>query len=392
MVAGPARRLSEKSIPDRSTSGPVIFLSVGEPSGDLHGAAVARALKTRIAGVRLIGLGGPGMAAEGVELLADLHELAVMGFVEVLSRLPFFLRLRRMVFGALERERVDLVIPVDYPGFNLRLARHARRVGIPVLYYIAPQVWAWHASRAADLARDADRIAVILPFEEDFLRAHGANVEFVGHPLLDRPAPDGDREGWVKDLGLLPENRVLALFPGSRAQEIERHLGIFSAASELVQKRNPEVRVVVGGATAIPDKAYAASPYPVSRAPDLLLRHATAALVKSGTTTLEAALAEVPFVVAYRMNRLTYQLARRVVRVPHIALANLVAGRRVVPELVQDEVTADAMARALEPLLDESDPERRAVVSGLREVRSALKRGGAGPRVADIAAELLEIA
>jgi lipid-A-disaccharide synthase len=367
----------------------VVFLSVGEPSGDLHGAALARALKARLPGVRLLGLGGPKMAEEGVELLADLQDLAVMGFVEVLSRLPFFIRLRRTVFEALERERVELVIPVDYPGFNLRLARRARQRGIPVLYYIAPQVWAWHASRAKDLARDTDRIAVILPFEEDFLREQGGNAEFVGHPLLDRPTPNGDRAEWSATLGMDPDQRVLALFPGSRLQEVQRHLEVFSEAGSLVRQRNPAVRVVIGGADAIPAEAYAASPFPVSRAPAELLRYSTAAIVKSGTTTLEAALAELPFVVAYRMNRLTFQMAKRVVRVPHIALANLVAGRRVVPELVQDEASPTALADAVEPLLDPESSQRQEMIAGLREVRTALRRGGAGERVAELAAELL---
>ncbi|MEX2584330.1 MAG: lipid-A-disaccharide synthase, partial [Gemmatimonadota bacterium] len=346
--------------------------------------------KARIPGVRMIGLGGSGMAAEGVELLADVKDLAVMGFVEVLPRLPYFLRLRRTVFSALERERVDLVIPIDYPGFNLRLARHARASGIPVLYYIAPQVWAWHASRARDLARDADRIAVILPFEEEFLRANGANAEFVGHPLLDTRRSDADRESWAKGLGLPGEAAVLAIFPGSRRQEVDRHLPIFVQAWRLIEARNPNVRPVIGGASQIPDEAYAGSDLPVSRDPASLLRFATAALVKSGTTTLEAALAETPFVVAYRMNPLTYQLAKRVVRVPHIALANLVVDRRIVPELIQDAATPEALADALEPLLEEGNAQRREMLEGLRSVRSALGRGGAGERVAEIASELLQ--
>jgi len=329
------------------------------------------------------------MAAEGVQLLAGLEDLAVMGFAEVLSRLPFFLRLRRRVFDALERERVDLVIPIDYPGFNLRLARRARSAGIRVLYYIAPQVWAWHASRARDLARDADRIAVILPFEEEFLRQNGASAEFVGHPLLDRPREEEDRDRWFEAEGLNPGAPLLALFPGSRRQEVDRHLPVFSAAAEILEQRVPGLRVRIGVGSGISLEAYASSRHRLSHRPAELLRHATAALVKSGTTTLEAALAETPFVVAYRMNPLSYQVARRVVRVPHIALANLVAGRRVVPELVQEAATPESLAAAVEPLLDPCSSTRREMVEGLREVRSALRRGGAGERVAEIAAELL---
>ncbi len=331
------------------------------------------------------------MEAEGVELLAGVDDLAVMGFVEVLSHLPFFLRLRRTVFDALEERGVDLVIPVDYPGFNLRLARHARGRGIPVLYYIAPQVWAWHASRARDLARDTDRVAVILPFEEEFLRQEGAAAEFVGHPLLDAPVSATDRTSWMRKEGLDPERPLLALLPGSREQEVERHLTVFAAAADRVRVARPEVQVRIGAATGIPAKAYAGAVHRVTTEPGSLLRHASAAIVKSGTTTLEAALAETPFVVAYRMNALSFQIAKRVVRVPHIALANLVAGRRVVPELVQSEVTADRLADAVMPLLDEGSAEREAMVAGLSEVRGALRKGGAGERVAEMAAELLGV-
>jgi lipid-A-disaccharide synthase len=170
-------------------AGPRIFLSAGEPSGDLHGARVAEALHRRWPDAELFGLGGDGMAAAGVQLLAHVDQLAVMGFVEVLRHLPYFVELMKTVKRAIADRRPDLVIPIDYPGFNLRLARHAREQGTPVLYYIAPQVWAWHRSRMKQLARNTDRLAVILPFEEELFREAGANATFVGHPLLDQPPP-----------------------------------------------------------------------------------------------------------------------------------------------------------------------------------------------------------
>lgn len=329
------------------------------------------------------------MAAEGVELLADLSDLAVMGFAEVARHLPFFLRLRTRVFRALEHERVDMVLPIDYPGFNLRLAARARELRIPVLYYIAPQVWAWHASRVRKLIRDTDAVAVVLPFEEAYLRGAGVDAHFVGHPLLDAPTPSEDRDGWFAGHGLDPERPLLALFPGSRAQEVERHLELFSRTADLVLRRRPEVQPVIGAAADLDPRVYDSAPWPCVSAASGLLRHASAALVKSGTTTLEAALAGTPFVVAYRMNPLSFAIAQRLVRVPHIALANLVAEERVAPEFVQGEATPPRLADALLPLLDPASPRRRTMVEELAGVRARLGGGGAAERVTELAASLL---
>lgn len=368
---------------------PTIFISAGEESGDLHGAALARALRERFPDARLIGLGGARMQAEGVQTLAGLDELAVMGFVEVLKHLPFFVGLRKRVFAALAAERVDLVIPIDYPGFNLRLARHAKASGIPVLYYIAPQVWAWHKSRVRDLARDADEVAVVLPFEEDFLRRGGVNARFVGHPLLDRAAPDLPRDAWARAKGLDPHRPILALFPGSRAQEVRRHLELFQSAADRIVARRPDAQPVVGVPRGIDRGLYAGVRYPLVESAGGLLAYATAAIAKSGTTTLEAGLALTPLVVVYRMNAASYALARRVVKVPHIALANLIAEERVAPEFVQDAATPEALADAVLPLLDAESDARRKMVAGLARVRERLGGPGASRRVAELAGELL---
>lgn len=369
---------------------PTIFLSAGEESGDLHGAALARALRERWPDARLIGLGGQRMADAGVELMAGLQELAVMGLVEVLKHLPFFLDLRKRVFAALERERVDLVVPIDYPGFNLRLARHAHGRGIPVLYYIAPQVWAWHKSRVRDLARDADAVAVVLPFEEAFLRKHGVNAPFVGHPLLDRDPPAETAAAWAAANGLDPARPVLALFPGSRAQEVGRHLALFSETARRVVSLRPDVQPVIGVPGGIDRAVYGQADWPMLPSAGGLLHHATAALVKSGTTTLEAALAGTPFAVVYRMNPLSYAMAKRLVKVPHIALANLIAEARVAPEFVQDAATPETLSATLLPLLDLDSPERRAMLDGLAGIRAKLGGTGASRRVTEIAATLLE--
>ncbi|MBW3554639.1 MAG: lipid-A-disaccharide synthase [Gemmatimonadetes bacterium] len=372
-------------------SRPTIFLSAGEPSGDVHGAALARALRRRWPGARLLGLAGPRMQAEGVEAIVPFERLAVMGFAEVLRHLPFFVRLLRRSARVLEDEGVDLVVPIDYPGFNLRLARSASDREIPVLYYIAPQVWAWHRSRAGKLAALADRLAVILPFEEAVFREHQADVHFVGHPLAFRAETVEEREPFCRGLDLDPARRILALFPGSRRQEVDRHLDLFVETARRVVEARWHLQPVVARSPDVEEAAYAASPFPMTTDARALQAHAHVALVKSGTTTLETALAGVPMVIAYRTHPATYWLARRLVEVEHVGLANLVAGRRIAPELLQEDATPAALASVLLPLVDEG-PARAAALAGVREVQEALRPEGtatASERVADLAAELI---
>lgn len=372
---------------------PRILLSAGEPSGDLHGAAVARSLRSHWPDAELYGLGGPLMAEAGVRLLAPFDDLAVMGLAEVASRLPLFVRLLSQLREELATHPPDLVLPIDYPGFNLRLARSAKRRGVRVLYYIAPQVWAWHRARAKKLARYTDRMAVILPFESSLFREAGADVSFVGHPLLDIEPARRARDEFMGGLGLDAGRPILALFPGSRAQEVERHLVRFSDAARTLEQRRPDVQPVIAAEPSLPERLYSASTFPRTRDGWGLLHHATAALVKSGTTTLQAALSGTPMVIAYRMHPVTFAVARRLVRVDHIGLANLVAGERVVPELLQDEATAEALAAALDPMFDVGGSVRGRVEEGLARVRGALSagdRGSAADRVASLAVELVD--
>jgi lipid-A-disaccharide synthase len=365
-----------------------VFVSAGEPSGDAHAAAFVRELREQVPGVRVQGFGGPKMAAEGVELMERMERLTVIGFVEVLKKVPAHWKLLKAIERRLEQGDVKLVVLVDYPGFHLRVAAAARRHGVPVLYYIAPQLWAWHESRVKQMARNVAHLAVILPFEEKFFADRGVPTTFVGHPLLDRPQIEGDRAAVKTRLGLDGARPVLGLFPGSRKQETARLWPLFRDAAGLVRREHPDVQVLVAAAAGshYPDAGDVAI---IADRPAECFAAADAALSKSGTTTLEAALAGAPQVVAYRMNGLSYQLARRLVRVPHIGMVNLVAERPVAPELIQGEVTPARLAAAVLPLLYDGSRERAAQLEGIAEVRRRLGGPGAARRAAEIARKLL---
>ena len=373
-----------------SATRPRILISAGEPSGDLHGALLVRELKRRWPDCEIYGFGGDRMQREGVALWAHADEMAIMGFVEVARHLPFFLRLLRRTRQALRDEPPDLVIPIDYPGFNLRLARYARQRHVPVLYYIAPQVWAWHRSRMRELAKNADHIAVVLPFEEELFREAGAQVTFVGHPLLDSPRTNRTREEFCATYGLDAERPILALLPGSRQQEVRSHARLFSDAAGLVRGKLPEVQPVIAQAAGIGDAAFEDCPWPRVPHAAELLEFAHVALTKSGTSTLQCALSLTPMVIAYRMNPLTYRIARRVVDVEHIGLVNLIAGERVAAEYVQDEATPAALAAAVAEI-SRAGPARERTLEALQSVRSRLAGDarGAAVHVADIVADLL---
>ena len=365
-----------------------ILFVAGEASGDLHAAGVAAELRARNAPYRLIGIGGDAMRDAGVELIEHVEQLAVMGFVEVLRHVPKHWALLRNLRRRIRSGRTALLVLIDYPGFNMKLAAEAKAAGVPVLYYITPQVWAWGAGRLAELARTVTRAAVILPFEEKLLGEHGVATTFVGHPLLDRLERLPGRAEARQQLGLPNDATVLALFPGSRAQEIARHLDAFVATARELERRRPGLRVVVSAAPHVRLNE-GACPYPIVRSASFtVLRAADAAMCKSGTTTLEAAVAGCPLVVAYRTNAVTYAAARRLVKIPHIGLVNVVAGHEVAREFVQNALQPSAVADALEPLLDSTSAKRVHMVEELARVRDSLGTAGAAGRVATMALEL----
>jgi lipid-A-disaccharide synthase len=364
-----------------------VLILAGEASGDLHGAALAEQLHRLRPDLALAGTGGARMRAAGVTMLEE-HE-GVVGFVEVIRHIPSHYRLLKRLTARLQSGTVSLVILIDYPGFNMRVAAAARAAGVPVLYYITPQVWAWKAGRMKTMARDITKAAVILPFEEQLLRDNGIDATFVGHPLLDRAVGIADKREARRRIGLPEDGEVLALFPGSRAQEILRHLDDFLAVARELERRRPGLHVVVSVAPTVQLDA-SRIPYPMVRSASFdVLRAADVALCKSGTTTLEAAVAGTPCAIVYRTSAISYAIAKWFVKIPNIGLLNIVAGRRVAREFVQDEFLPVPVADALSPLFDANSVERLAMIAGLDDVRHRLGNAGASAHVAQMASAMV---
>jgi len=368
---------------------PRIFVSAGEPSGDLHGAGVIQALRARHPDAVIEALGGPRMAAAGAVIRYPMEGLAAFGLVEVVTKLGAHVRLLRALRSEFRAGRYDLVILIDYPGFHVRVAEAAREAGTKVLYYIAPQLWAWRPGRARRFASAVDRLAVVLPFEQRFFGGLGLRSEYVGHPLVDRGALPS-RAAARAQLGIAPESRVLGMFPGSRSQEIRRLWVPFRNAALRLRGEGRCDRVIVAGT---PGGQYSdPGPIEILRGdPTPVFAAADAALAKSGTTTLEAALADVPMVVAYKVHPLTWLMFQRLRTVEWVSLVNLVAERPVVPELLQHRAEAGPLAEALRPLLDPRDPRTLAQREGLALVRQRLGAPGATTRVVALADELLGV-
>lgn len=371
-----------------------IFLAAGEASGDEQAALLARALAARMPELEIWGLGSDRMEAAGVRLVARSEELAVVGIFEVASRLPRIVSALETVRAALGDLRPDLFVPVDFPDFNFRLLPRAFRLGVPIVYYISPQLWAWRPGRVRILRRYLRRMIAIFPFEADFYRKAGVPVSWVGHPFVDRIAAAGAPREERARLGLSADGPVVALLPGSRGSEIARLAPVFQAARREVdraraERGRPPVRWLAGRAPGLRPEDLRLDGVDARFNGLEALRAADLAVSASGTATLEAALLGRPVIVAYRVHPVTWQIARRCVRVPHVAMANLLAGRRVVPEYLQDAATPAALAAEVERLL-ESEPARAAIRSGLAEARAALGPPGAADRAAQILLQEIE--
>jgi len=387
-----------------------IFISAGEASGEHYGALLADALQRRLTAARqtasFFGMGGQRMAEAGVECVVRSEDMAVMGLTEIVRHLPRIYREYRRLKQAIRERRPSVAVLIDFPEIHFRLARELHRLGIPVVYFVSPQLWAWKKKRIRLVRKYIDRMLVIFPFEEPFYQERGVPAEFVGHPLAELPLPAVSRAQFAAENGLDPAKTWIGLLPGSRPKEIRDHL--------------PEMLRAARGLADSAEQATAGFEFVVPLAPTLsaaqreevrrlaeahgsglalrlggdaraTLLHARASVVASGTATVEAALIGNPFVVVYHVSSLTFAIAKRVVTVPHVAMANLMAGKQIVPELIQSEFTAENIVREVERLLPDG-PQRQSMMDELARMRGLLKRrpaGGAIDRVAEVAMEML---
>ncbi|MCB2206559.1 lipid-A-disaccharide synthase [bacterium] len=374
-----------------SPRAPVIMLVAGEASGDLYGARLIREFRSEHPDAVFFGIGGDHMQEEGMELLYHIRDTAIMGFVEVLKHYPFLKEMFRTCQEAYAERKADAAVLIDYPGFNLRLAEKIKEMQGKVLYYISPQVWAWGKNRARKMKALVDHLAVVFPFEEQIFRDEGIPTTFVGHPLLEI-LEHTDRDSFLEEWDLPKDKPLLALLPGSRKQEIQRLLPeMLDAADRIQQKTGCAVAV---GAARQPDEMYMQwmDAYPDFRllrdATHALMQHSYAAIVASGTATVETAYYETPMVIVYKASTLNYQIGRHLVNVKDIGMANILAGKRIVPELLQSSANAEYIAYYTLHYFNDSEQYEK-TRQELRGVREKMGSPGASQRVSSLLAALV---
>jgi lipid-A-disaccharide synthase len=377
------------------TTAPSIFLSAGEASGEHYGALLLSELKSRCPGATFFGMGGERMEALGCERVVRSEDVAVMGITEVIRHLPRIYREYRRLKASIRERRPDVAVLIDFPDIHLKLAEEFHRLGIPVIFFVSPQLWAWKKGRIKKVQRYVDRMLVIFPFEEPFYRERGVNATYVGHPLADLALPEISRKEFAEENGLDTANRWIGLLPGSRIKEIRLNLPEMVRAARLLFERDSRTEFLLPLApmltmaqahivTGLLTEFAEGLPVRMVRDARAALFHARGSIVASGTATVEAALIGNPFVVVYRVSPVTYAIAKRVVTVPHVAMVNLVADKRLVPELIQDDFQAARIVQELEPLLAEGIP-RAEMMAGLAAIGTKL-RGGRGSKETAIAA------
>ncbi len=369
-----------------------LLISCGEASGDTYAGDLVAELRQRVP-VSGFGLGGDRLEMQGFQLVAHIRELAVAGILEVVVHLRRLRRILDAVIREIDRNPPDLGVIVDYPGINLRIAKALKRRGIPVVYYVSPQFWAWRKGRTRAIRNNVEKVLCIFPFEQAFFAEWGVSATYVGHPLVDLVKQPEDPAGFIEGIGLSPQKPLVAILPGSRPGELHFNLPPLAESVRRLRAARPELQFVAAAAPALDPnelrKGLADASVPVvSNRTQAAIAAADLALVASGTATVEAALLDTPMVVVYRINRLSYLLGRPLVEVPHYAMVNLIAERRFVPELIQGEFTPDNVVRHSLALLD--DPARtREMRAGLADVRKRLGGGGASARAADEIVALL---
>jgi lipid-A-disaccharide synthase len=366
-----------------------VLLSCGEASGDLYAGALTRELLTLDPRLTVSGLAGPRFEAAGGCLVDDYRAISVTGLIEPLAKLPRLVTARRRLVDAARADRPDVVVLIDFSGFNLRLAPSIKRLGIPIVYYVSPQIWAWRPKRLERIRTLADLVLVIFPFEEKIYRERGVPVEFVGHPLIDLAKPSTTRDVFLPAHGLDASAPTVAMLPGSRVGEVRRILPDLAAAAERIRAQIPAAQFVVARAPHLPDELFAPmlarrtdGVAMVEGSTDAVLASADVALTASGTATVQCALHDTPMVIVYRLSAMTHRVLRRLVRLDDIGMVNLIAGERIVPELVQEAFTPDAVAReAISMLTDKARIAR--IRDGLARVRASLGGPGASRRAAE---------
>ena len=366
-----------------------ILISAGEASGDLYAGAVTRGIKQLNPEAEVFGMGGDCLREAGGEVLFDIKDHSLMGFVEVLKKLPDVWKLRNAFIDLMEKRKPDVLLTIDYPGFNMRLAKLAKERGINVVYFIAPQVWAWRPGRAADVAKVTDKIACIFPFEYDFYKSYGADIEFIGHPLVDTVKPSLSRKEAEELAGKRTGHPLILLMPGSREMEIQRLLPVMLDAVKILKQKRPELDFAIPRAATIAKEILEDSVRQAGLNIRLIEGHnydvmsvADLAIVTSGTVTLEAAMCGLGCEILYKSSPVSFWIAKRVVKIPNIGLPNIVAGRQIAPELLQDDCTPENISSTALELLE---PERFAQLQrDLQEVKEKLGEPGAVKRVAEL--------
>ncbi len=371
-----------------------IMILAGEASGDLHGGKLVSALKDKCSDCKIFGVGGDHMQKAGMELFYHVDQLAYIGFSEVVLHYFFFRSVFHNLLKKVQSLKPDVLVLIDYPGFNLRFAAKAKNYGVKTFYFIAPQVWAWGKGRAKKMAKFIDRMGVIFDFEVSFFEKAGIKSDFVGHPLLDGLKVKMSAEKFCSQFGLDPPKPILALLPGSRPQEIENLLPVMLETGLAIQREHPELQIAISKAPTISsellNKLIKANTNAriVENATYELIKYAAAAIVASGTATLETALFQTPFVITYRVSGLSYFLGKKLIKIDNIGLVNVVSGQKVVPEFIQDEARVGNMKPVVERLLFDQNA-RQQQIKDLQTVRKKLGTPGAPIRTADIILEMI---